>query len=767
MICIKKNLGSLVTAAAFSSCLVFGWTASSRAEGEMVKAVQIEQNRAVSSTALLPRIRTKAGVEFSQEVLNEDIKRLYATGFFNDVKVDLQDEDDGITVTFIVSEKPSLTGIHFRGNRVFREKKLREVIHSKEGSALDRQQLTEDLIEIERLYKEKGYARVRTTHELVTDEETGNSELTILIDEGPRVRIKEIRFAGNEHYSRKKLMKWVKTRRDTLLTSGFVKKEEIRVDIERLKALYESEGYLDVLIREEWEEKNDGRSLILTFDISEGTRYFLGDISIEGNQLYPEAELQKLIKVQSGDPFSREKIREDLNRIKEFYYDRGHIFAEIDADTVVERQIVSLAFRISEKEVAYVDKVNIRGNTKTKDIVIRRELRIKPGERYDGGKIRRSKERLYNLGYFETVSFDTEEGSEPEKRDLAVSVKEAKTGEFSFGAGFSSVDKLLGFVQVAQNNFDIANPPTFTGDGQKLALRANLGTVRRDYELSFTEPWIFDYPLLFGVDVYNRTILKEGDIGFGFDEERRGGDLRLGKEFREYLRGDMIYRLERIDISDVSSDATNDLKSEVGQNTISSLATHLTRDTRDNIFSPTRGYTVTGSLETAGGLLGQDKDFVKWVSNGAVYFPTWEKLILEFHLRGGWASEFGDSKDVPIYERFFAGGANTVRGYRERRIGPRDPNTNDPIGGKAMLIANAEYTFPIVEVLKGAVFYDTGNVWRRAGDIGTGTFRSGTGLGVRIKTPIGPVKLDWGYPLNPSSGEDDKGRFHFNISRGF
>ncbi|MBI1976022.1 MAG: BamA/TamA family outer membrane protein, partial [Candidatus Omnitrophica bacterium] len=395
------------------------------------------------------------------------------------------------------------------------------------------------------------------------------------------------------------------------------------------------------------------------------------------------------------------------------------------------------------------------------------ELRIKPGERYDGTKIRRSKERLYNLGYFEEVAFDTEAASEPTKRDLAISVKEAKTGEFSFGAGFSSVDKLLGFVQVAQNNFDIANPPTFTGDGQKLALRANVGTVRRDYEVSFTEPWIFDHPVLFGFDLYNRTTLRESDIGFGFDEERRGGALRLGKEFREYLRGDLTYRLERIAISDVSASATDDLKRESGRNSISSLASQLTLDTRDNIFAPSRGYTVSGSLETAGGLLGADKDFIKAISSGALYLSTWQNWVLEFHLRGGWASEFGDSKDVPIYERFFAGGANTIRGYRERRIGPKDSNTDDPIGGKSMMIANVEYVFPIVEVLKGSIFYDTGNVWRRAGDIGSGTFRSGTGVGMRIKTPIGPVKLDWGYPLNPPAGESKKGRFHFNISRGF
>ncbi len=747
--------------------ILWGGIQSSWAEEKKVEAVQIQQNRRVSSSIILTKVRTKAGESFSQVILNEDIKRLYGTGFFSDVKVDLQDQEDGIIVTFLVFEKPVLNKIHFKGNKVFREKKLKETLHSKEGTALDQQQLTDDLIEIENSYKKKGYSKIKVTHELVTDEETGDSELTLVIEEGPRVKIRGVRFTGNQHYSSKKLLKYIKTRKDTLLTSGIINEDQIRTDIERLKAYYESQGYLDVQIKEKWEEANKGKSLVLIFEVTEGNRYFVGDVSVKGNELYPATELAQLIRLQSGEPFNRDNVREDLNRIKEFYYDRGHIFADIDASTVVEQQIVNLAYNISEKEVAYVDKINIRGNTKTKDIVIRRELRIKPGERYDGGKIRRSKERLYNLGYFEEVSFDTEPGSEAAKRDLAVSVKEAKTGEFSFGAGFSSVDKLLGFVEVAQNNFDIGNFPTFTGGGQRLAVRANVGTVRRDYDLSFTEPWIFNHPVLFGFDVYNRTTLKESDIGFGFNEGRRGGALRLGKEFQEHLRGDMTYRLERVSISDVNSNATNDLKREIGNNTVSSLTTALTLDTRDNVFSPARGYTVTGSLETAGGPFGANKDFIKAISSGALYLSTWEKWILEFHLKGGWASEFSDSKDVPIYERFFAGGANTIRGYRERRIGPKDPNTNDPIGGKSMLIGNVEYTFPIVEVLKGAVFYDTGNVWRRAGDIGTGTFRSAMGAGMRVKTPIGPVKLDWGYPLNPPSGERKKGRFHFNISKGF
>ncbi len=739
----------------------------SEAQEKIIKAIQVRQNRTVSSASILAKVRTKVGVSFSQATLNEDIKRLYATGLFSDIKVDLQEQAEGLVITFIITEKPILTETHFQGNHVFREARLRSVLKSKANAALDRKQLMDDLVELENLYKKKGYARVNIQHEIVQDEQTANAKLYVTIEEGPQSRIREVAFVGNEHYSRKRLMKYVRTRKDTLWTSGFLKPEEVRQDVERLRAFYEEEGYLDVHAQEEIDESNEGKTLVLTFHIEEGQRYFVGDITIQGNALYPETELRKLITLERDRPFSREDLRQGLNGIKEFYYDRGHIFAQIDAQTLADQDKIHVTIQITENSLAYVSKVHIRGNTKTKDIVIRRELKIKPGERYDGSKIRRSKERLYNLGFFEEVSFDTEPGPEPDKRDLVVTVKEAKTGEFSFGAGFSSVDKLMGFIEVAQNNFDLTNPPAFTGDGQRLAVRTSVGTIRRDYELSFTEPWIFDYPLLFGFDLYNRTHLRESDIGFGYDEERRGGALRLGKEFKEYLRGDWTYRLERVEISDVSSDATQDLQAEIGANTISSLTSALTWDRRDSVFSPTQGYVMSSSLETAGGFLGADKDFIKSITSGGVYFSPWQKWVLSAQLRVGWASEFGDTDDVPIYERFFAGGANTIRGYRERHIGPRDPNTNDPIGGKAMIIGNLEYTFPIVELLKGAIFYDAGNVWRRSGDIGSGEYRQGAGLGMRVKTPIGPVKVDWGYPINPPSGERKSGRFHFNISRGF
>ncbi len=431
---------------------------------------------------------------------------------------------------------------------------------------------------------------------------------------------------------------------------------------------------------------------------------------------------------------------------------------------------LDITYKILEGEVCYVNKIDIKGNTKTKDVVIRRDLRIYPGERYDGDKLKRSKERLYNLGFFQDITFDVKDTPVANKKDMVVEVKETKTGELSFGGGFSSIDRLIGFIEIDQRNFDLFNFPSFTGDGQDLKLRAELGSVRKDYLLSWTEPWIFDHPLSFGFDLYANELNRSSSTGYAYDEAKHGGAIRLGKEFGEYTRADFRYTLETVDISDLSDTASQALKDEAGKNTISSLFFQMARDTTDNRFNPKKGYRVSGSIEMAGGLIGGDKDFIKHF-NSSSYYSTIGPFVLELKLRTGVVSSFGSSDTVPIYERFFAGGTYTIRGYKERDVGPRD-QSGDAVGGGTMAVANAELTFPIVQNLKGAFFVDAGNVWSmpdskpKQGRVTSGV-KVGIGLGVRIKTPIGPVKLDFGFPVNPDNFQEDSGRFHFSMSRGF
>jgi outer membrane protein insertion porin family len=551
--------------------------------------------------------------------------------------------------------------------------------------------------------------------------------------------------------------------------SGTFNEDAFEGDLDKIKAFYENNGYLDIKLEPDLKYDEQGGSLWINIKADEGKKYLVNALTITGNAIITEKDLRKTLKMTVRKAFSQEGMRNDADAMQGLYFEKGYIYATIKPESSLnsETNNIDVKYTIVENDLTFVGRIEIKGNVRTKDKVIRRELRLRPGQAFDGKKLQRSKERLYNLGYFEDISFDTEKSAEPNKANLIVDVKETKTGEFSFGGGFSTVDKLVGFVQVTQRNFDLLNFPTFTGGGQQLAIRAEIGTVRRDYQLSFTEPWVFDYPYLFGFDAYQSTHLKAEDIGYGYSEKRTGGDLRLGKEFDDNDRADVTYKLENIKISDVDDTALDDLKAEQGSNLVSSMALGLTRDTRDSTLSPTKGYILFGSVEGAGGPFQGDKNFVKYYGSASFYFSFFEKQVLQLTARAGAVGAFGDSATVPIYERFFAGGADSVRGYKERNLGPKDPSTNSPLGGDAMLIGNIEYVFPIVEFLKGAVFTDVGNVWQREGDFGKDGFMYSVGTGIRVKTPVGPVKLDYGYPLKTNPGETKTGRFHFSLSRAF
>ena len=517
-----------------------------------------------------------------------------------------------------------------------------------------------------------------------------------------------------------------------------------------------------------------GQWLYVHLKLSEGLQHRVGQIAITGTSVIPERELHLLLTLKPGAVYNTEALQDDLRAVKQYYGDRGYI----NTDVVPEPRLdptskrVNLTYRITEHELVYVEHIEIRGNLRTKDAVIRRELRVNPGEPFDGHKVRRSIDRLYNLGFFEEVNVETEPTGKPNREDLVVEVKEAKTGSISFGGGFSSIDRVVGLVELEQRNFDLLNVPKFTGAGQDLRLRAEVGTVRRFFDLSFTEPWIFGYPLSFGFDAFNRTRLRSSSLGFGFEEERRGGGVRFGKEFTDTVRGDLAYQLFRTEISDIVAEASQDLKAEQGRSDISVGSISLSWDTRDNRFDPTRGVVVFSAADLAGGVLAGDKEFYRIQGGVSTYLPHFNRLVLESRVRAGIVDDYSDTPEVPIFERFFAGGANTVRGFRERRVGPRDATSNDPIGGEAVLIATLEEVMTIVQdergkpILKGSVFWDVGNVWRRVNEFGE-SVESGTGVGMRVNTPIGPVRVDVGFPITRLRDEKRRPRLHFNISRSF
>jgi len=357
-------------------------------------------------------------------------------------------------------------------------------------------------------------------------------------------------------------------------------------------------------------------------------------------------------------------------------------------------------------------------------------------------------------------------------------VKESKTGSFSFGGGYSTVDQFVGFVEVEQKNFDWRNWPYFTGAGQDLKVRASIGNLSNGFDLSFTEPWLFNYPVSFGFDLYRRTHDRDTDTGYGYDEKVTGGDIRLGRELSEYLKGNIMYRLDEVDLSNPST-TDETLQEEMGKNLISTFSPSLTYDSRDNVFDTRKGNLVTASFDFAGGPLGGDKNFTKFFARASHYFPMPRNAVLEVRGRLGLAEPYGDTDRIPIYERFFAGGAYTIRGYEERKVGPVTASGHDPLGGASMVVGNIEYTYPLFSFLKVAAFYDIGNVWEKVGDIfsnrnandveNSGGLKSSVGLGLRIRTPIGPIMLDYGIPFDKEPGEDSKksGQFHFSATNSF
>jgi len=765
-----------ISSISFIIILSLGLSSFAQTESNLVTAIEVKGNKSISTNTIISKIKTKIGSPYQETVANDDLKRLYLLGYFSDIKIDTEVYQGGWKVIITVTERPIIEKITFVGIMrltTVKEDKLKETLKSKETQYLDYPNLAEDIKTIKKLYEKIGYSQAEVNYKVDINKDTGRARIEFDVVEGRRVKIKDIRIEGNKSFSAKRILRLMKTKRAWLFNAGVLKDEVFSEDIERIKSFYHREGFADVIV--DYEVKSLPRKpflLYVTIKIQEGKKYLVGNVTIHGNEQILTKDILERVKVcVPGAVFSEEALSQDVVNIQGLYFDRGYISAEVGKTTSLNSYTgrIDILYNIIENEIAYVDKIKVRGNVKTRDIVIRRELRIRPGDKFDGEKLKRSKERLQNLGFFEEVKYDTEDTPVANKKDLVVEVKESKTGAFSFGGGYSSVEEFVGFLEIEQKNFDWKNFPYFTGDGQDLRLRAAFGTVSNSLDLSFTEPWLFDYPISFGFDAYKRSHTREEDIGYGYDEEIMGGDLRLGREISEYLRLDMMYRNESIKITDITANASPDLKKEEGKNTISSMQFALTYDTRDNVFDPTRGNILIGSIECAGGPLGGDKDFWKFFGRASHYIPLFRGSVIELRARAGLAHPYGDSDSVPIYERYFAGGAYTIRGYHERKVGPFDPVTKDPLGGEAMLVGNLEYLYPVFDFMKLVAFYDVGNVWSKVSDVGKSGLKSGVGFGVRIKTPIGPIMLDYGIPLNIEPGSESKGsgKFYFSMSHGF
>ncbi len=732
----------------------------------VVQDVEIRGNQIISTNTILSKMKIRKGVPLAQEMVNEDLKRLYATGFFQDIRFEVEEKPDGYKIILLVEEKPVIRKIVIGDFTKFKEDKLRKELGVLEGQILDQRLVKQGVEKIRKLYRDKGFQFVSVESEVELNKQTKEATVYIRIVEGEKYKIKEVRFEGVKSFPVKKILKILKTKKQKWFSSGVFKEEVFEQDLEHVQMYFQQEGFLDVKLTHHLDQDKTTKQLLVTITVEEGQRYVVGEIKFKGNRLFPENEIWQELDMLPGLTYSQYNLYKDLEKIRAYYFERGYMEARVVPDVRLNRATgkVDVFYEIEEGEIVFVEKVIIRGNTKTRDMVIRRELRIRPGERFDGKKIDKSKERLNNLGFFDEVTFDTEPGTEPNRRNIIFRVKEKRTGELSFGGGVSSVDGFIGFAEISQKNFDFLNFPRFTGGGQSLSVRARIGNISRDYSVSFVNPYIFNRPISFGVDLYNTY---RNDKNVEFDETRTGAGFTLSKLFRDTIRIGTGYTLERVKLTNIASTAPSVVQQFSGSNILSRLKLFGSYDTRDNIFNPARGVLISLSTEIIGGFLGGDQDYYIAQTSLTKYWTLFKKHLIEYKIRFGVANEFGSSDTVPVFDRFYAGGLGTVRGYNFRRVSPLENGT--AVGGKTLAVTNLEYTFPVpyVDIIKGAVFVDAGEVDSDFFKLDFGGFAVSVGPGIKIKTPLGPVVFYYGLPIMNRDTKNRNGRFEFSLSRGF
>ena len=799
----------------FLACWLFQVAGQAQLSQQTVEQIEIRHvgPPAVSDERIQANIQTRAGDLITPSKINQDIKSLLQTDYFHNVNVAWEKTDDGIKLIYSVQGRPTLSKIEFSGNDRLKTRRLRKTIASKIGAPIDEKQLFTDAQAIQELYEKKGYRETAVKYVPSIDEDQGRGTVTFEIAESPKVRIRAVRFEGAEAFKIRKLRKTIKTRNrwafSWLTGSGVYKEDQFLEDRERLRDLYYENGYLDFAIRDVRFDYPKPDKMILTLEIFEGQQYRVGDLRIQGNEVFSTEEIlfrqtrsgtQSRLAMRPGDVFTPQGFDNNNQAVADLYESAGYLSPQNQGDTRIlpvqsantAEGTMDLNYQIQEGQKNFIDQIDIRGNTKTKDKVIRRELAVAPGDPFNMVRARLSQVRLEGLQYFDTVDLSVEPTDIPNRKNLVVKVAEKAqgTGNFVVGAGFNSVENLVGFIELSQGNFDIAKPPLFQGGGQKLQIRTQIGTRRQDYQLTFIEPWLFDRKLELSTSLYHRELDFLSSI---FNETRSGGTVSLRTPLlNDFVIGELGYTLEQIEISNVHPNASQVFldEAEAGKRLVSKVSPILYYDTRGPGRLPNIGQLTRLRTHLAGGPFGGDTDFYKIDLGTKHYFKGLaEGHILELQAQISVIEEYGDSDRVPLFDRSFLGGLYSLRGFRFRDVGPKD-RFGEPIGGKTSWFASAEYSVPVIERFRLAVFYDIGMVYKDAfsfstdyledyvvydesGWVGrpipkrriasTQTYNDNIGIGMRLELPIGPLRLDYGIPLTADADNDDSGRFNFGV----
>ncbi len=742
------------------------------ADGATVREVRIENRGAVpaDTSAVRVLVSVRAGDPFEAAQVARDVQRLRESERYALVDAEVVPVGEDVILVYGVTAKPRLARLRVYGAERFSLSRLRELLDLDIGAMVDEGDLAAAAGRVRNAYLRTGYPDVAVEVEMELDEDAGTADVQVYVTEGPRGRVRRIAFEGNRAIPDAELRRGLLQRRYRWYVpwhwfgrTGRLDETLLAEDRFTVRTRYLDEGYLDARVGEPRPEPDARGRIRVVLPVEEGERYTLGQVAVEGVAAYPREEVRAVVGLEPGGIASRREIERAAEAIMAFYGDRGHLGTGVQPMLVPsEPGVVDAIFRVEERPRARIRDVRVAGNVVTRDRVIRRELLIRPGDDYHRGRIRASESRLLNLGFFSAAQALIEPSPEPGAYDLVFEVEEAQVGQASVGLGFSSIDQITGFLEVSHGNFDLtAWPPV--GGGQKVRFRLAAGTRRTDAELSFTEPYFLGRRLSLGVDLHHRELQF---LSRYYDQRETGGRVALTRPIGPFSRATIAYGLDRYNIFNLADDAGAILREEEGVRFKSATTLTVSRDTRDRTLIPTRGHRLSLSTSVAGSVLGGDTDIYRIDARAVQYVPLWFGHVLSFRAESGVVDTHSGAARVPLFDRYFLGGAYTLRAFDFRDVGPRDEDERS-IGGRTMAFGAVEYTVPVIDGVRLAAFLDAGMVWEDAYRIDRG-LNSGYGLGVRFDIPMLPLRFDYAWPWQADPENDrPSGRFSFSIGHGF
>jgi outer membrane protein insertion porin family len=731
-----------------------------------VKSVEVRftGSSSVDKARITSNMRLKPGEVWTREKEEDDLRALFNSGDLLNVSIDSIDGPDGVSVIVTGEARPAMGDLVFEGNTVFKTDRLRDEADFKTGTVVEEAKLNEVRAKIQELYQKRGYADTTVSYSVEQGSQPGFSRIVFRIDEGTRGILNDVRFEGNTVISSRRLKTITESDDRSWIKFWDLKRkitqEKIEGDIQRIQDVYGDAGYFDARVDNVDQVQASDAKVDLVFRITEGIQYTTGSIGVTGNKVFDAATLIPVFQLESGTTFSLADMRSDIETIDDYYGSRGYADVKVTPRISRSGNLINVTYGIEEGQQFKLGRINIAGNSATRTEVILREMALEPGDDYNTIKVKKSMTRLRNLDYFEQGSgidfMPVASPLGPEYKDLNISLVEKKTGQVQFGAGFSTIDNLVGMVEITQRNFDIANWPRFTGAGQRFRLSLRAGTQRKDFLLSVTEPYFLGQRLSLGGDLFwtERNFLSDY-----FDQRDVGASLNLRKPLGDNSDLRLTYTLQNVEIYGIDGDASQAIRDEEGKFLQSRLSSAWVYDNRDSFQQPRRGHKIQVEGALSGGFLGGDVEVYNFAVTGSKFWNMPFDTIFFVEGRAAVVDTFGNGERVPIFEREFLGGANNLRGFDFRDVGPKDEN-GEPIGGNTSAYITLEYSVPVFGKVRGAVFADAGFVNADSWDFSSSDYNANVGFGVRAVLPVvGPIKLDYGIPVTADEFNDSSGRF--------